>query len=198
MFICDFCSYQCQNRDNYFRHLSRFHSNEPHFVVYCGKEGCGQSFRKIDSLRKHFYRRHKETADAAEEIGNHEDNQDDNNDDDCFNEEEAVQNLQRSAAKFLLQVKTEGKISGAAIKTVQSSTKALLNECMDALKKKLLAQLQEGNGEFQFTQQMKESFKVDGFFSGLETDYQQNNYYKENFNLVVSTLYLRTQDLKIR
>ena len=43
----------------------------------------------------------------------------------------------------------------------------------------------EVGAQFQFSCDMDELFEVDKVFEGLDTEYQQNSYYEEQFGLVV-------------
>lgn len=95
-------------------------------------------------------------------------------------------NLRHHVAKFLICAKEKGRITQTALNMVKDSTKNLLDEYFDIVKKSLLAKIQNDVGEqFEFSQDIDQLFDVDKVFEGLNTEYQQECYYKENFNLVV-------------
>ena len=74
---------------------------------------------------------------------------------------------------------------------VKDSTKNLLSEYFDIVKKSLSAKLTESTGEeFEFTRDMDELFSAERIFEGLDSEYEQRTYYMENFNLIVSFIAL--------
>ena len=70
---------------------------------------------------------------------------------------------------------------------VKDSTKALLGEYLDVVKKSLMAKLKDSIGhDFEFSQDMDDLFVTDDVFSGLDSEREQRSFFLENFNLVVS------------
>lgn len=188
---CEYCNYSCHvnESDHFFKHLIKFHSNEPNFLVYCSN--CGRSFSKVNSLQRHYNREHvhKEVADRApvDEVDPGIDYVQEESAEEDFDEVTARSDLQRHAAKFLLRTKEDGKITQTALDMVKDSTKALLGEYLDVVKKSLMAKLKDSIGhDFEFSQDMDDLFVADDVFSGLDSEREQRSFFLENFNLVVS------------
>ncbi|XP_028395767.1 uncharacterized protein LOC114519789 [Dendronephthya gigantea] len=184
-FRCDYCNFVCCSADStlFFAHLVKFHSNEPNFKVYCGS--CPRSFKKVNTLQKHYTRKHK-AADLRRQpnIEQHENNSQADGTEE-FEERTARSNMQLHAAKFLLCAEAQGKLTQNALDLVKDSTKNLLAEYLDIVKKSLVAKIHEnGDQEFQFSHDMEELFSADDIFNGLDSAYQQRSYYSKNFNLV--------------
>lgn len=167
--------------------MVKYHSNEPNFHVYCGC--CPRSFTKVNSLQKHFYREHQNeiNLDDADNV-NPDVNGDINENCNPDNDQQlgaAQNNLKHHVAKYLLCAREKGKLTQTALDMVKDSTKNLLDEYLDIIKKALIAKLNGEIGqEFEFSQDMEELFEADRVFDGLNTEYQQRSYYLENFNLV--------------
>ena len=67
---CEYFNYSCivNESDIFLKHLIKFHSNEPNFLIYCSN--CGRSFSKVNSLQRHYNREQKETrADEVKPAG---------------------------------------------------------------------------------------------------------------------------------
>ena len=184
---CEYCNYSCRvnESDNFFKHLIKFHSNEPNFLVYCSN--CGRSFSKVNSLQRHYNREHKETcADEVEPAGIDDDSVCEENVEEEFDEDRARSDLRREAAKFLLRAREDAKITQTALDMVKDSTKALLGEYLDVVKKSLTVKLKDSIGhDFEFSQDMDDLFVPDNVFTGLDSEREQRSFYLENFNLVV-------------
>ena len=85
----------------------------------------------------------------------------------------------------MLRAREQAKLTQTALDI--DSTKNLLSEYFDIVKKSLNVKLNGRMGEeFQFTPDMDMLFSVEEIFSGLESEYEQRVYYKKNFNLIVS------------
>lgn len=186
---CEYCNYSCRvnESDNYFKHLVKFHSNEPNFLVYCSN--CGRSFSKVNSLQRHYTREHKDQdtcADEFEPAGIDDDAVCEENVEQEFDEDRARSDLRRQATKYLLRAREDAKITQTALDMVKDSTKALLGEYLDVVKKSLTVKLKDSIGhDFEFSQDMDDLFVADNVFTGLNSEREQRSFYLENFNLVV-------------
>lgn len=127
MAMCDFCNFVCRRveSDRFFKHLATFHANEPNFTVYCAS--CPQSFKKVNSLQKHYYRRHKPFEDQNGD-GCSEDEHNMGHPVDEFEEATAQQDYRHHVAKFLLGAREQGKLTQSSLEMVKDSTKNLLTE----------------------------------------------------------------------
>jgi hypothetical protein len=107
-FRCDYCNFVCCSADStlFFAHLVKFHSNEPNFWVYC--RCCPRSFKKVNTLQKHYTRKHKNLELGQEPNLGEEGTEE-------FEERAAQSDLQCHAAKFLLCAKAQGKLTQSAV-----------------------------------------------------------------------------------
>ena len=131
---CDFCNFVCREgeSDLFFKHLIKFHSNEPNFIVYCAS--CPRSFRKVNSLQKHYYREHKN---VEQEIiwGEGAYREHEPGTEDTYDHDVAQKEFQHHVAKFLLSAREQAKLTQTALNMVKDSTKNLLSEYFDIVKK---------------------------------------------------------------
>ena len=78
------------------------------------------------------------------------------------------------------------KITQTALDMVTDSTKTLLGEYLDVVKKSPTAKLKDSIGhDFEFSQDMDDLFVADNVFTGLVSEREHRSFYLENFNLVV-------------
>ena len=154
-------------------------------MVY--SSNCGRSFSKVNSLQRHYNREHKESsADEVEPAGVDDDSVYEENVEQEFDEERARSDLRSQAAKFLLRAREDAKITQTTLDMVKDSTKALLGEYLDVVKKSLTVKLKDSIGhDFEFSQDMDDLFAADNVFTGLDSEREQRAFYLENFNLVV-------------
>lgn len=82
-------------------------------------------------------------------------------------------NLQLSAAKFLLQIKEECKLTQASVNKIVSSVRGLWSEAMCNVRERLKQDT---------IVNIDESIFDDTLFDGLETQHLQEKYYKEHFS----------------
>ncbi|XP_011688405.1 PREDICTED: uncharacterized protein LOC105450321 [Wasmannia auropunctata] len=127
---CFMCSVVCVSNDDLIRHTVRFHRLDPRFQVQCKHDGCGATFHKWKLFRQHIWRNHGNNGlsdvehverdiyfpdiDLMQEENNHQ------NDDAGYDESimTALEQLQWHAAKFLLGIRENCKISQTAIERV--------------------------------------------------------------------------------
>ena len=184
---CSYCNFNSSNSEEYLKHVVRFHQHEPNFLLYCSLPGCGRSFTKINSLQKHFSREHILEEPENENPGETEGN--DDGDDIVlpdFDNENAKQEMQAYAARFLLGIKEGARVSQSALQSIKLSTSSLAGQYLDIVKNALLAKIKERDQDFSFTPEMNTLFSAENMFEGLETEYQERAFYKEHFDLVVS------------
>lgn len=59
---CPMCSFEAATVRIILSHLRIVHSNDPHFNVTCGVDGCSRTFRTFSALYSHIYRQHKSSG----------------------------------------------------------------------------------------------------------------------------------------
>ena len=183
-------------------HIGRVHANEANFHVICGLDGC---CRKFVSFRHHLFRKHPEllhtNAHVDLELG------DDNNamdvDDDAggidVNDEQPVppndgrrdeEDAQRANALFLLKFKEKGCVTQKVVDCFIESATSTVQNCVDLLKTEVQRNLDASGTDFNAVPGLANLFDEDNLitspFKGIEKEAQQYQYYKEQFNLVVS------------
>lgn len=57
-FKCAMCPFKAQVNSVLVQHVVKRHETEPRFRVSCSEDGCGATFRKWASFRKHRQRKH--------------------------------------------------------------------------------------------------------------------------------------------
>ena len=97
---------------------------------------------------------------------------------------ESKKNDARSdAAKFLLKVKEEHKVCQSALDRMVGDVKSLWQAATSEVKEKVLKCAGENS---MLCDQLADNFDETTPFDGLESEYNQIKYYKDNFNYVVS------------
>ena len=73
------------------------------------------------------------------------------------------------------------KITQTALDMVKDSTKALLGEYLDVVKKSLTVKLKDSIGhDFEFSQDMDDLFAADSVFTGRDSEREQRSFYLYN------------------
>ena len=97
--------------------------------------------------------------------------------------------IKRSSALLLLELKEHHRLSQAAIDIVVEGYRGLFSTIKGYIKAALRSKLADLGLNINDVGAMEEVInEVDDPFSGLETEYHQNSYYLNHFNLVVCVL----------
>ena len=227
------CSFEAATVRIILSHLRIVHSNDLHFNVTCGVDGCSRTFRTFSALYSHIYRQHKssgiiqsERIDPRSSITEpHEmlslysvdppaetlnlDDQDGKTDlsraiyhrlhnvfcliditqadmEYLFGNQEQ---LQRSSALFLIKLKEQRRVSQVTIDDIVTGLEGLLQQTVSRAKAGVRAKLAEQGVSPADISGLDEVFDdIAQPFSGLETAFKQEKYFKECLGLVVSTL----------
>ena len=174
------------------RHIGEIHRYDPALVIRCGIDHCPQTYKNYESFRSHIYCKHREvlhsqSSDACDEsecidITNSTENYEQLQDDD--NQVMAAPDIKKIGAKFLLKTREEHRIPQLTLNKIISDVKGLWMSSMDFVRKDVRSFMLKSNTEAECSP-LFETF--DDYFplSGLETEYMQLKYYKENFNYLV-------------
>ena len=96
--------------------------------------------------------------------------------------------LQRPTALFLLGLKEKHKLTQAAVQSVVDGVTSLLQQRLDILHMQVHSKLTEAG--VPSMPELDALFSEDGVnghpFLGLETQHQQQKYYRDHFNFIVS------------
>ena len=201
-FQCCYCSSFAGNTfKKLLSHVKFIHSHEPNFTIACGD--CGQSFRKFNSFESHIQRKHNANilADRQENDVAIEDNCNDNLDANSSDEEDRaedvieeeqpknfVNEMTRCFALFLLKNKEENQLSQRGI----DSTGEVVESSLEHLKGEVTTCLERNGVAVADIQGLSDVLQQPCIFTQarqpLINEYQQLQYFKNNFDLVVSLL----------
>ena len=122
MYLCPKCRlFEAKSFLKVINHL-RLHESEPGFSVKCGVQGCGRSYKRVESLKKHIYRQHRDLLDLNQKDNSRTDDmwqcdeavEDDEWEDidDCCVEESEMTNkaFERAKALFILEIREERRL----------------------------------------------------------------------------------------
>lgn len=205
IYACSLCSsFAATSYLPVLSHIGRVHTFGPNRVIQCGIDGCPATYgtNKYQSFRSHVYRKHRLALHSEQTRSSLEDDIesqycnngiDDDNDtvvnplqnaapftDNTFMTQE--EQMKRSAALFQLKTLEESRITQSALTHIIADVQILWDEALSQIQKQIdhrkLSINIKDDLPIQFTQP----------FHGLKSEYQQHQYYKENFNLIVSVL----------
>jgi hypothetical protein len=193
MFKCCLCdSFAAPRFIQVVRHIGKIHSFDPNFSITCGIDGCTSHFKKFSAYRSHFYRKHNFSRDTEEQ---QEACADDSGGVDPEVEIETTlgnpkPTVQDAAARFLLMMKEARRLSQQAVSDVSVGVVKLMTAKLDELQDKVMVALDSDNltvAKERVASLFEDEHHLNPF-RGLETQYQQEKYYKRHFNLLVPTL----------
>jgi len=204
-FQCQSCSFRCPAWKVYLRHSFGAHSCDPNFSFTCGVDGCPMTFKTYSSIRAHLAKTHPHSPDPApcpviEEEGNglmdtstcDVSPMQDPPSKICNVEQPHAAELQTVSANMhagllLLTLKEKHRLTQAsvdfAVHQIQSMIRYTLEDAKESIEQKLQLHCTEMGVQLP---DISDCFANIDPFSGLESEYMQTKFYKENFNLVVS------------
>ena len=194
---------------DYLKHIQLFHAHQPNFLITCGIEGCQRTFQNFHTFRKHISDWHRSDPNPT----NHElDCSLEVNTTDLFNSssytivgnetnqatvssdhsdvQTTLATLQTSSALLLMSLKEERKLTQTSLQGVVEGVTSLNQIRLSALHSEVCKALNAA-GLSSSVPGLDEIFNCDGPFGrpflGLETQHQQQSFYKEHFQFIVST-----------
>lgn len=212
--ICPLCPYERTSRLNFnltdfLKHIKLFHSHQPGFSITCGLHGCLRTFKNFRSFQNHVYDYHGGDCTLTNHEGDDKeasDDPDDADDESCLDgggfddhdvgdngenstKSSSGQNLQRSAALFLMHLKEKHLITQTALQGVIEGVSGLMQGHLDSLHSEVCQQLSLAGVSDSIISSLGMIFSNDGAhgrpFAGLETHYQQLKFYRDQFNFIV-------------
>ena len=202
--LCTMCSFSSTRITTLTSHVLRAHRSHPRFHIYC--KYCLRSYKKWDSYRKHLHRGCSEIV-SIPQINSHEANEDDvkeSNEDsvDTSNEDhvEVLSTLDPGYANlnslehkmqeaiFVLGIKEQHALSQSAVDQVVSSTSVLVSDLFSSIISNVNKAIPPNYVKV-IEEEMMDTRKA--LFNGISTAFQQNKFFKEHFNLVVSKCFLK-------
>lgn len=197
---CPLCGTYARNLSQLLVHMRLVHAGEPGFQVTCGVEGCPRTFRNFLTFRNHVYAIHGAILPVAFEsnaILDGDEGQDQMEDggeegeggrggDDDITEEA----VQRAAALFILKNREGHRIPQSVMDEIVTDVGSLFHLAMCAVRQKVNATLTEAGvdeGVVKSTMEhLSDRSPFTNVFNGLGTHHRQLQYFKKNFDLVVS------------
>ena len=186
------------------RHVFESHSSVPHFSFVCGINGCTRTFCKYSTIKSHVARKH---CDVDLEVGRNTslslessvaDNIEDSTQESIESQVDSMEvcadsivssnQMQKTAALYLLTLKERYKITQTAVDFVVSQTKHMVDNVVTDLRsaaEKEIKKLSCLNDE-DASGILSVFTDVRDPFLGLETHYLQCKFYEESFGFIVS------------
>ena len=201
-FRCCYCSSFAGNTfKKLLSHIKFIHSHEPNFTIACGD--CGQSFQKFNSFKSHIQRKHNTNIIAERQENDVDVEDNDNLDANSIDEEDHaegvgeeeeprnfVDEMTRYLALFVLKNKEENQLSQRGIDEILDSTGELVESSLDHLKEEVTTCLERNGLAVADIEGLSDVLQQPCIFAQarqpLVNEYQQLQYFKNNFDLVVS------------
>ena len=189
MYVCTICDkFAGRSFAAVLRHIGSSHRYDPGLRIRCGIKSCPETYTVFESFRSHVYRKHREELHLDPRETSHPGNGgeelltvsdpplgDEIGEESSIVDQAAI--LQSSAAKFLLKAKEECKLTQVSLDRIVSSMRGLWEQAMELLRQQL---------EPSLPSQVDAPIFHTRIFDGLETQYLQHKYYRENFSYIVS------------
>lgn len=208
--VCPLCPTLYYNSlGDYIKHIELMHSNQPNFSVTCGIGGCLRIFKNVRSFRNHVSAYHSKAdlvtnnthADTHAGLDYEEDSAiGDDHDNSIIDSVNVVSPevdpyilLKRSTATFLLKLKEKQKLTQVALQSVVEGVTSLFQCHLDVLHAQVKDKVSTLESSYELGTKIDDVFKQEGFqmpFRGLETQHHRTNFFRKNFNLIVSMLLL--------
>lgn len=100
------------------------------------------------------------------------------------NMEEEGSSIKRQSAKYVLSLKSKHGITDTAIEDIIETTQGFVSDIVTTMENKIEAKCRERGIELEID--MKDLFDPAEMFSGLSSQTQRKQYFKDNFNFLVS------------
>ncbi len=193
-YFCQFCAFCCPTWRQLLRHTFESHSASPNFSYTCGIDGCPQTFHKYSTILSHLSRKHPTVQSYPQPMVVNNEIEVEGADASSVDEMLQVATLptatgrtvQRPAAMFLLTLKEQYRLTQKAVDFVSSQVKEMVNYAVEDLGLAVDAHIHElGVLSEEQRVELGSIFQSPNPFTGLESEYLQNKYYRECFNLVV-------------
>ena len=153
------------------KHLLQRHRNAKNFLIHCAASGCGASFRKYDSFKKHCKRTHFHELPI---IDNDRDVNDLSSESDVDDNEED----KRREAAYVIKLKAGHKLGRSALEEILQSTNRLLQDKLNVIKQKVKVELERDHPD------IDKCFQNTQLFEHVSTEYKQRKYFKNTFGYV--------------
>ena len=173
-------------------HIGRCHRNDPNFHCICGLNGCTKTFKKYYSWRKHIKMKHDNSLIENSDLPAMDTDIPDMPNPAEINDTDGQVNVTKPSALYLLKLHEECYLPKSTVKSVLENTKTIVQETLSVVKTHVAQCLTNNDVDPKNIPGLQDIFvennAITNPFYNLETERQQKNYYKENFNLKVAIL----------
>lgn len=190
----------------FLKHLRLTHSDTSNFHIQCNLQGCKRTFRNLKYYQNHIYAHHDTSVlDRAEEeqttsedsfSSSFEEHSDPNDDSlqDGSQPTSSEGEVQKAAAMWILKTRECSRIPMSVMDSIIFDVKSLFDVALDQVRQSVETVLQgssvpEGVKKA-VSSQLDETTSSSNIFRGLETQHQQQKYFRTNFKMVVSVFLL--------
>ena len=218
-YACPSCGRFADSLSNLLRHVRLMHFGAPGFTTMkCNLEGCHRTFRKYAVFRNHIYNYHSkkledtarvdtlnpvafcstpETSHVDPTLGSEDEPAEMDDLDSDFAEpishKTPAISMQRAAAIWVLKTQEVRRLPQSTTEGIIQDVGALYDAALSNLHADVTEALTKAGVESATISEISSMFTPSGphgnLFSGLETHYKQQQYFKKHLNYVVSALY---------
>ena len=183
------------------RHLSLVHAHLPGFHLRCGLSGCQKEFRNLLTYRNHIYAFHTDSH-ASEPSQTNSDGGSSDLDDGELDQPLNLQpseptpldpsELKKAAATWILKVKEGHKLPQSTMNSILNDLTEFNRLLLQDLHSVVIQKIRSAGLDPDTVPGLSEVFDPNSLygkpFQGLETQYLQQKYFRENFSMVVSRI----------
>ena len=209
----------CLGRFETISHIRLTHADAENFILQCNLQNCKRTFTKFSSYRNHIYNYHDLGALVSQEENRFEDQEytltnctcggiaesydmEDEPTYICSDQDILVpssvqlepQDIQKSAATWILKIRECHQIPLSVMDCIIADTQSLFNLALYQISEHIDAIMKSGNVDNSIVRNVLSELNVSSspygnMFHHLQTQAQQMQYFRDEFNLVVSHMY---------
>ena len=191
-FPCSYCAneeFVAPSKTLLLNHIRLVHSHDPGFNIQCSHPGCSRTFTNFRTYQNHILT-HRDLLPQ----GNEENET-------CSIEPQSPvassssplveisrDDVKSFAAKWILKTRETRNLTRSAMQGIIEDTSSLMNFACSTLETKIRAKLSASNVDSEIISSLSEIFRgpIMKPFDGIASFYQQLQYCRQHFNLVVS------------
>ena len=197
-FLCPKCNYSSRRLTSILWHIQRDHRFES-IVLKCGISGCPKEYRNVGSFKKHLQRHHPtmlpslaQDNSSQEEAVTEYDQEGPSNltplKDDDRQHQPGTNKYKRSAALFLLKAREVKRLPQDTLDTIVEDGKDLFSMVLHDHSGMTRNLLERGGVDISAIPGLATHLEnPQNPFQGLETEYLQTKYFRNNLGLLVSS-----------
>ena len=205
LFSCQYCccteqEFHTPSEKLLLDHIRKVHSMEPNFVIQCLREDCARTFKNFRTFQNHLLT-HRDQLPPEDEtvifptggsVSSSETSP-------AIPQESSlsVDSVQSYAAKWILETSEKQKLTRQAMLGIVQDTSFLFDSITQAICQQVTTVLAQMDVQLSVLPQVEKVFSsaITKPFEGLMSFHQQLQYYRRNFNFVVSGTVLHLTSL---